>query len=153
MRRPWKPQNIIEIGKELTAAKAEVPHGEWQNWLKDNFNLKVRSAQTFMAIAERFSNTQTSAYLNPSQMVEMLSLPAEETEKFIEEKAAAGTPVEDMTVKTLREEVAKYKADYEAEKAKAENLFAELEKEKTAVTTNGVITTKKQWDNCWDNHF
>lgn len=32
-------QNIIEIGKELTAAKNEVPHGQWLNWLKDNFNL------------------------------------------------------------------------------------------------------------------
>lgn len=42
-----------------------------------------------MECAERFANSTTSWNLNLSQMVEMLSLPsAEETEKFIEQKAA-----------------------------------------------------------------
>jgi phage pi2 protein 07 len=119
-------QNILEVGKRLTQAKAMVQHGEWQNWLKDNFNLSKSTANNFMRCAERFSNFQTSGNLNPSQMVEMLSLPAGEEEKFIAEKAAEGTPVEDMTVKKLREEVAKYKANCDAEKAKVENLFEEL---------------------------
>ena len=35
-------------------------------------------------------------------MLELLALPDGETEKFIAEKAAEGTPVEDMTVKKLR---------------------------------------------------
>ena len=40
-------------------------------------------------------------------MIEMLSLPsAEETEKFIAEKAAEGKAVADMTIKELREEIA-----------------------------------------------
>ena len=44
-----------------------------------------------MRCAERFSNSATSQNLNRSQMIEMLSLPdAEETEKFIAEKAAEG---------------------------------------------------------------
>ena len=34
-------------------------------------------------------------------MIELLALPEAETEKFIEEKSAEGTPVEDMTVKKL----------------------------------------------------
>lgn len=41
-----------------------------------------------LQIAERFGNSQTSANLNQSQMVEMLALPAGEEEKFIEQKAA-----------------------------------------------------------------
>lgn len=101
-------QNIIEIGKRLVLAKAKLPHGEWRNWLKDNFNLSKSTANNFMRCAERFSNFQTSGNLNPSQMVEMLSLPAEETEKFISEKSAEGMPVESMSVKKLREEVKKY---------------------------------------------
>ena len=40
----------------------------------------------------------------------MLTLPAGEEEKFIAEKAAEGTPVENMTVKQTREEIQKYKA-------------------------------------------
>ena len=34
-------QNIIEISKELTAAKNEVPHSEWLNWLDNNFGMTI----------------------------------------------------------------------------------------------------------------
>ena len=129
-------QNIIEVGKRLTQAKEMLPHGEFQNWLQDNFNLSYRMAAKFMQVADRFSNVPSKALFNQTQMIEMLTLPADETENFIAEKAAEGNPVEDMTIKTLREEVAKYKADYESEKAKVENLFADLEKAKT----------QKEWD-------
>jgi len=59
------------------------------------------------------------------KMFELLSLPESETEKFIASKAAEGKPVEDMTVKNLREEVAKWKADFDKQKSEVENLFAE----------------------------
>ena len=42
-------------------------------------------------------------------MFELLALPEDETEAFIEAQAAAGTPVEDMTVKKLRAEIADWK--------------------------------------------
>lgn len=49
-----------------------------------------------MQVAERFSNSATSQNLNRLQMIEMLSLPdAEETEKFIAEKAAEGKAIAD----------------------------------------------------------
>ena len=86
-------QNILEVGKRLIQAKALLQHGEWQNWLEKNFSLKERMTQRFMQCAERFGNTSTSTVLSQSQMVELLALPAEETDAFIEEKAAAGTPV------------------------------------------------------------
>lgn len=105
-------QNTIEIGKRLIAAKELVGHGEWQNWLESNFNLKIRSAQNFMAVAERFGNTQTFAYLNYSTMLTLLALPEGEEEKFIAEQAANGNPVEDMHVSELQAEVAEYKARF-----------------------------------------
>ncbi len=51
--------------------------------------------------------------MKSSQMFELLALPADETEQFIEAHAAAGTPVEDMTIKTLREEVQQWKSKAE----------------------------------------
>ena len=60
-------------------------------------------------------------------MVELLALPTEETEKFIAAKAAENNPVEDMTIKNLRDEVAKLKANYEQKKSEVENLFHENE--------------------------
>lgn len=48
-------QNIIDVGKRLIQAKSLIKHGKWQQWLNDNFQLKQRSAQTFMACAEMAS--------------------------------------------------------------------------------------------------
>ena len=139
-------QNTIEIGKRLIAAKELVAQGEWQNWLKNNFSLSYRTAAKFMQCAEKFSNVPTSAVLNPSQMFELLSLPAEETEKFIASKAAEGTPVEEMTVKNLREEIAEYKAKIDKQKSEVENLFAEktaLEDEKKRLNEERDETQKQ----------
>ncbi|MBQ7198083.1 MAG: DUF3102 domain-containing protein [Selenomonadaceae bacterium] len=114
-------ENVVEIGKRLILAKEMVEHGEWQNWLENNFNLSQNSAGRFMQIANRFgdmSKRQNSALmqnLNATQLIAMLALPAGEEEKFIAEKSAEGTPVEDMTVKKLREEIKEWKA--RAEKA------------------------------------
>lgn len=102
-------QNILEVGKRLIQAKALLPHGEFGNWLKNNFGLSHNAANKFMKCAERFSNCSTSNILNQSQMFELLALPEDETEAFIEAQAAAGTPVEDMTVKKLRAEIADWK--------------------------------------------
>ena len=47
-------------------------------------------------------------------MIALLSLPSpEKTEKFIEQKAAEGKKVDEMTIKQLREEIAEYKKTIE----------------------------------------
>lgn len=112
-------QNIIEVGKRLTQAKELVPHGDFGSWLEKNFSLSQPTASRFMRCAERFANYSTLNNFNSSQLITMLELPADETKAFIEAKAAAGTPVEDMTVKKLREEVQQWKD--KAEKATEDN--------------------------------
>lgn len=97
-------QNIIEVGKRLIAAKSLVAHGQWQAWLEQNFSLSYRTAKNFMDCAEQFSNVKSIATLNSTQMIALLSLPdAEETEKFIAEKAAEGKAVADMTISVAYE--------------------------------------------------
>lgn len=102
-------QNVIEIGKRLILAKSLVRHGEWQDWLEDNFALKQSSAQNFMNCSRRFSESQSIGILGSTQMIQMLALPEGEEVKFIEEQAAAGRVVSEMSVKTLRVEIQKYK--------------------------------------------
>ena len=111
--------NIIEFGKRLIIMKKRKAHGEWSKWLESNFRLKERMAQRFMQCTERFGNTSLKTLLNQTQMIELLALPADETEQFIEAKAAEGNPVENMTIKTLREEVQQWKD--KAEKANEDN--------------------------------
>jgi hypothetical protein len=45
---------IIEIGRELIAAKSEVEHGEWLNWLKDEFGWGHATASNYMNAADKF---------------------------------------------------------------------------------------------------
>ena len=125
-------QNVIEVGKRLAQAKKMLPHGEWQNWLKDNFNLSQMSANRFMRVAERFGKINNVVNFQPSQMFEMLALPADETEQFIEAKAAAGTPVEDMTIKALHKEIEQWKSRAEVN----ENAVTEKEQRISQLASN-----------------
>lgn len=106
-------QNVIEIGKRLIQAKSLVKHGEWQTWLQNNFQFSQNTAGRFMQVAKRFGKSATSQTLNQSQMIALLALPEADTEKFIEQKEAAGTPVSDMSVKTLRNEIKQWKSETE----------------------------------------
>lgn len=136
-------QNIIEVGKRLTQAKSLVQHGEWRGWLENNFTLDERTAQRFMQISERFSGKSVAVdVFKPSQLTEMLALPdAEETKKFIEQKATEGTPVSDMSIKTLRKELKKWKAKKsDATKEKAVEEQIETQKQPTPDENNSVQT-------------
>ena len=92
-----------------------------------------------MAIAERFgdSKTKSISFLGTTKMISLLALPEGEEENFIAEKAAAGTPVEDMTVKKLRAEIKDWKAQADKNKKEAKKYKAESE-EKDAEIENQV---------------
>jgi len=68
-------QNIansaIIIGQELIEFKKEVGHGNWTNWLKDNFNLSQSSANKFMSVANRFGNSESIPNLGYTQLVQI----------------------------------------------------------------------------------
>ena len=131
-------QNIIEVGKRLNQAKELLPHGEWLPWLKNNFNLSLRSAYNFMECAKRFDNLnlQSIANLSSTQMIAMLALPADETEQFIEAKATAGTPVKNMPVKELRKAIRQWNAT--AKQTSAASPIIENEKESKENLTENV---------------
>ena len=126
--------SIIEVGKRLIEAKKQVAHGEWENWLDKNVGYSKQTARRFMQCAERFGNRSMSSDLSLSQVTELLSLP--EAETFIEQKKAEGNPVEDMTVKTLREEIKEWKS--KAEQAKNEAFAAANDKRRAELRAEQV---------------
>ena len=128
--------SIIEVGKRLSEAKKQVAHGEWGDWLEKKVNFSERTAQRFIKCAERFSNPTSMSDLNPTQMIALLALPEAETETFIEQKKAEGNPVEDMTVKTLREEIKEWKS--KAEQAKNEAFAAANDKRRAELRAEQV---------------
>ena len=53
-------EHAATCGRALLAAKAQVKHGEWLDWLAENFSQSRQRAQQFMEIANcyRGSNLQ-----------------------------------------------------------------------------------------------
>lgn len=47
-------QAVIEIGRRLTEAKAQLKHGEWLPWLREKVEFSETSAQNFMRIAREY---------------------------------------------------------------------------------------------------
>lgn len=114
--------SIIEVGKRLIEAKKQVAHGEWADWLKNNVSFTQQTANKFMKCAEQFSNYASIRNLNPTQMIALLALPEGDTEAFMEQKKAEGNPVEDMTIKTLRQEIKEWKNKAEDNEQKIAEL-------------------------------
>jgi hypothetical protein len=49
-------RDIIEIGKRLAAAKKLLKHGEWQKWLKLEFDWSQATANRFVNVAKRLGD-------------------------------------------------------------------------------------------------
>ncbi len=47
-------EDIIAIGQDLIDVKKDLDHGEFQNWLKAEFDMTDRQARRFMEVASRF---------------------------------------------------------------------------------------------------
>lgn len=54
---------IIEVGRELVAAKDEVGHGNWGAWLKAEFGWTDKTAQNYMRVFETFGKNERGSDL------------------------------------------------------------------------------------------
>lgn len=127
-------QSIIEIGKRLNEAKAQLSHGEWLPWLREKVDISERSAQDFMRLAREYSKSAEIADLGASKALALLALPVSERESFAAEKHdvdGVEKSVADMTTKELKKAIEERDAarqTMEAMKARAE--VAEQSREK-----------------------
>ena len=55
---------IIEIGRELIAAKQVVGHGNWRDWVSTQFGWSERSAVRYMAVAHAFESANLADLSN-----------------------------------------------------------------------------------------
>lgn len=66
----------IECGRLLTAAKTQVPHGEWLPWIEDNLSFAPRQAQKYMRVAQHAAelpNATSKSYLTIDRALEALA--------------------------------------------------------------------------------
>jgi hypothetical protein len=86
-------EHAIKAGELLIYAKAEVKHGEWEPWLKENFEGSLRTAQMYMRV---FRNRDK---LTKAKRVSDLSLRG--ALKELSEPSAPGPPKIRIKVPTL----------------------------------------------------
>lgn len=109
--------SILEIGRRLIEAKAQLKHGEWIPFLRDKVDFSERTANDMMRLAREYSNPQTFADLGAQKALQLLALPAEEREDFVSQN-----DVENMSVRQLKEAIkAREEAERERDEAKEES--------------------------------
>lgn len=95
-------RGIVEIGFELIAAKKEIGHGGWADWLATNFDWTQQTANRFMRVSERFGKLNNVVQFKPSTLQAMLSLPEGDEEAFIEAQADKGKPIESQSAREVK---------------------------------------------------
>ncbi len=117
-------QAVIEIGRRLMEAKAQLRHGEWLPWLREKVEFSETSAQNFMRIAREYGNTHLVGDLGASKALALLALPASERENFAAEKHIVNgeeKSVSEMSRRELEEAIRQKKiAEGERDRARRE---------------------------------
>ena len=65
--------NFMKIGRHLTAVKEQLPHGQFQAWIRDAFDWERSSARRFMQVARRFGGLDCVNQFGMKALVELSS--------------------------------------------------------------------------------
>ena len=131
-------QSIFEIGERLIKAKKLVDHGEWEDWLKDKVNFSNRQARRFMQVVEQFPNRTLATTLGNTKVFELLTLPKEQIEEFVEVN-----PVEDMTKLELRQAI-KEKKELEKQLEETQYKYNEVVNKNTKLLEQEPTVIEKE---------
>jgi hypothetical protein len=91
---------IIEIGKRLIEAKAQLKHGQWGKWLEEKIDFSQSSANQFMRVAREFSNSESVKNLGTKKLFLLLDVPSDKREGFI-----GNNNIEEMSTRQLQENI------------------------------------------------
>ena len=127
--------DAIEIGRLLFEAKSMVEPGCWMQYVEDELPFSHSWANNYMRLYKEyggeqlsiFGNSQATVKLSPTQALELLALPAQEREEFMETH-----DVENMSTREVRTAV---QTELEEIKARNSQLEKELAQEKNTAQT------------------
>ena len=112
-------EDIIEIGRDLQAVKADLGHGHFGKWIDAEFGFTAMTAQRFIQVADRFGKSNIMLDFKPT-ILYALAAPSTPDEVIdqAKAKAASGEPV-------TGKDVAEWKAAAEEAKTRLEEAKAE----------------------------
>jgi len=117
---------ILEIGRRLIEAKAQLSHGEWLPWLEEKVEFSDVTANRFMRLAREYENPSLVTDLGASKALVLLALPASERDDFVAEKHEVnGT--EKSVSEMSRRELEKVIKERDEARQRAEALEKDME--------------------------
>ena len=115
---------LAEVGRKLIEVKGRLKHGHFENWCENNLEFSKSKAEKCMKLAKRiddesslFSKTETFTDIEISTVWALLAAPEEVAAEVIETH-----DVTDMTVRELKEEIARLKNEKEDAERKADMI-------------------------------
>lgn len=132
-------RSAIKIGGLLNEAKAAVGHGNWENWLRDNVDYSISTAQRLMKLADTYGGqlstgnedevTEVIASLLPSKALLLAQLAPDQRREYVESHDVESESVREMReqIKILQAEKEQLEADISAETNKAQLAAERLE--------------------------
>ncbi len=119
-------EDIIAIGQDLLDVKKDLDHGEFQNWLKAEFDMSERSAQQFIQVATKFGGLTKSAKIADLTPTILYLISSPSTPSVIADQVIAGDipanteAIKEASRKQREAEKLALQAKIEAENAKAQ---------------------------------
>ena len=136
--------DAIDIGRLLYEAKAMVEPGKWSQYIAEELPFSHSWANNYMRLYKELGDSQVSLFgdsqalgnLRPTQALELLALPAEERQEFVETH-----DVEHMSTRELHQAIrernearqAKEEAEARAEEVAENAMKARAEAEEKAI--------------------
>ena len=144
----------IEIGRLLFEAKAMVEPGGWGKYIEEELPFSQSWANNYMKLYKEFGSDQTSLFSNsqtfmklrPTQALELLALPPEDREAFMESH-----DVENLSTRQLRSEV---QAQLESERRGREMVEALLrDSEQNLLDAQQQLAAAKSSEGAWQKEI
>lgn len=88
-------EDIVAIGRKLCEVKELLPHGQFTDWVTEEFDLSIRTAQNLMAVANRFEGKNATVAFLGTSVLYLLAAPSTPDEAIdaVVERAQAGEAV------------------------------------------------------------
>ncbi|TCT16373.1 DUF3102 family protein [Natranaerovirga pectinivora] len=134
-------KSILEIGKNLIAAKQIVEHGEWTKWLTNKVDFSDRTAQKFIKCYKEFSQKPNLiSDLNQTKIFALLDIKKEKRENFIE-----NNDVKNLKTNQLKQKIRDFnKGIKNINDALNENVVADMDLEQIEEIEKEVIEQKQK---------
>lgn len=116
-------EDIIEIGRDLINVKESLPHGEFDKWIKAEFEMSKPTAVNFMMAYKKFGEQKNNNYFFHPTVLYALAAPStpDEVIEKAQEKAELGEKVK-------VEDIKKWKIEAQEERRKREEVEAKLKR-------------------------